>query len=33
VPFHKGRDISPVLLRKIAQDIRMSAQEFIGVRE
>ena len=30
VPFHKGRDISPALLRKIAQDIGMSAEEFLG---
>jgi predicted RNA binding protein YcfA (HicA-like mRNA interferase family) len=31
VPFHKGRDISPVLLKKIARDIGMTAQEFIAV--
>jgi predicted RNA binding protein YcfA (HicA-like mRNA interferase family) len=30
VPFHKGRDISPVLLRKIARDIGMSADEFVN---
>jgi HicA toxin of bacterial toxin-antitoxin, len=30
VPFHKGRDISPVLLRKIARDIGMSAEEVVG---
>jgi predicted RNA binding protein YcfA (HicA-like mRNA interferase family) len=30
VPFHKGRDISPVLLRKIARDIHMTAEEFVG---
>jgi predicted RNA binding protein YcfA (HicA-like mRNA interferase family) len=30
VPFHKGRDISPVLLRKIARDIGMSAEELVG---
>ena len=29
VPYHKGRDISPVLLRKIARDIRMSAEEIV----
>ncbi len=29
VPFHKGRDISPALLRKIARDIRMTAEEFV----
>jgi predicted RNA binding protein YcfA (HicA-like mRNA interferase family) len=31
VPFHSGRDISPVLLRKIARDIGMTAEEFIAV--
>jgi predicted RNA binding protein YcfA (HicA-like mRNA interferase family) len=30
VPFHKGRDISPVLLRKIARDIGMTAEEFVA---
>ena len=30
VPFHKGRDISPVLLRKIARDIHMTAEEFVA---
>jgi predicted RNA binding protein YcfA (HicA-like mRNA interferase family) len=29
VPFHKGRDISPVLLRKIARDINVTAQELV----
>lgn len=33
VPFHKGRDISPVLLRKIARDIGMSADELVGAGE
>ena len=28
VPFHKGRDISPVLLRKIAKDIGLTVNEF-----
>jgi predicted RNA binding protein YcfA (HicA-like mRNA interferase family) len=32
VPFHPGRDISPVLLRQIAKDIGMTIQEFIGRR-
>ena len=27
VPFHSGRDISPVLLRKIAADVRMTVDE------
>ncbi|MBC6439924.1 MAG: type II toxin-antitoxin system HicA family toxin [Rhodospirillales bacterium] len=30
VPFHAGRDMSPVLLRKIAQDIGMSAEALLG---
>jgi predicted RNA binding protein YcfA (HicA-like mRNA interferase family) len=29
VPFHKGRDIAPPLLRKIARDIGMSAEDFV----
>jgi predicted RNA binding protein YcfA (HicA-like mRNA interferase family) len=32
VPFHKGRDISPVLLRKIAQDIKITIEEFLQNR-
>ncbi|MGL4419835.1 MAG: type II toxin-antitoxin system HicA family toxin [Gemmataceae bacterium] len=31
VPFHKGRDISPVLLRKIARDIDLTAEVFVAV--
>ena len=31
VPIHKGRDISPVLLRKIARDIGITAEELAGV--
>jgi predicted RNA binding protein YcfA (HicA-like mRNA interferase family) len=27
VPFHKGRDISPVLLRKISKDINISPED------
>lgn len=30
VPFHKGQDISPVLLRKIAQDINVSVEVLLG---
>jgi predicted RNA binding protein YcfA (HicA-like mRNA interferase family) len=30
VPFHKGRDISPPLLRKIARDIGLSAEELVS---
>ncbi|MGC2236580.1 MAG: type II toxin-antitoxin system HicA family toxin [Pyrinomonadaceae bacterium] len=29
VPVHKGRDISPFLLRKIAQDINLTVEEFL----
>ena len=32
VPFHKGRDVSPVLLRKIAQDIKLTIEEFLENR-
>ena len=28
VPFHKGRDISPILIRQIAKDIGLSLEEF-----
>jgi predicted RNA binding protein YcfA (HicA-like mRNA interferase family) len=28
VPFHKGRDISPALLRQIARDVDMTADDF-----
>jgi predicted RNA binding protein YcfA (HicA-like mRNA interferase family) len=29
VPSHPGRDISPILLRQIARDIGMTAEELI----
>ena len=29
VPFHKGRDISPILLRQIAKDIEMTVEEML----
>jgi predicted RNA binding protein YcfA (HicA-like mRNA interferase family) len=29
VPFHKGRDISPTLLRKIASDIELTVEEML----
>ena len=32
VPDHPGRDISPVLIRQIAKDIRLSADDFIALR-
>jgi len=30
VPFHKGRDISPSLLRRIAADIGLSVDQFLA---
>lgn len=30
VPFHTGRDISPVLLQQIARDIGLTAEELVG---
>jgi predicted RNA binding protein YcfA (HicA-like mRNA interferase family) len=30
VPMHKGRDIAPPLLRQIAKDIGLTAEEFVG---
>lgn len=32
VPDHSGRDISPVLIRQIARDIDLTAEEFISFR-
>ncbi len=32
VPMHKGRDIAPPLLRQIARDIGMTAEEFVSHR-
>lgn len=32
VPFHAGRDVSPTLIRKIARDIKMDAEEFVAGR-
>ena len=29
VPFHGGRDIAPVLLRKIARDVRLTVEELL----
>ena len=31
VPDHKGRDISPGLLRQIVEDIRISAEDFLRI--
>jgi predicted RNA binding protein YcfA (HicA-like mRNA interferase family) len=32
VPFHKGRDISPRLLRQIASDVNLTVEEFLESR-
>ncbi|MES2764424.1 MAG: type II toxin-antitoxin system HicA family toxin [Bacteroidota bacterium] len=32
VPFHKGRDISPILLRQIIKDIGLTIDEFLKHR-
>ena len=32
LPFHKGRDISPVLLRQIVKDIGVTMDEFLKHR-
>ncbi len=32
VPIHKGRDISPILLRKIAEDIRLTVEDLLRTR-
>ncbi|MDA1052000.1 MAG: type II toxin-antitoxin system HicA family toxin [Planctomycetota bacterium] len=32
VPFHKGRDIAPPLLRKIARDIGMTVESFVRAK-
>jgi predicted RNA binding protein YcfA (HicA-like mRNA interferase family) len=32
VPFHKGRDISPKLLRQIASDIELTIEELLEAR-
>lgn len=32
VPNHAGRDVSPILLRQIARDIGMTAQELVEHR-
>ena len=32
VPIHKGRDLSPVLLRRIARDVGLNVQEFVAQR-
>jgi predicted RNA binding protein YcfA (HicA-like mRNA interferase family) len=29
VPFHQGRDVSPILLKQIAKDILMTVEEML----
>ena len=29
VPFHKGRDLSPILVRQIAKDIGLTVDQFL----
>lgn len=30
IPFHKGRDLSPILLRQIIKDIGLTVEEFLN---
>jgi len=32
VPIHQGRDISPILLRRVAKDVGLTVEEFLGVQ-
>lgn len=32
VPFHQGRDVSPILLRQIAKDIGLTVEELLKHR-
>jgi len=32
LPFHAGRDISPILLRQISKDIDLTIEEFLSYR-
>ncbi|MEF8823353.1 MAG: type II toxin-antitoxin system HicA family toxin [Desulfohalobiaceae bacterium] len=32
VPFHPGRDVSPILVRQIARDINISIEELLRYR-
>ena len=31
VPDHRGRDVSPILVRKIAEDIDMNVEDFLAL--
>ena len=33
VPFHRGRDISPILLRQIAKDIGVTVEAFLASKK
>ncbi|RLD97580.1 MAG: hypothetical protein DRI92_05400 [Aquificota bacterium] len=33
VPFHKGRDISPILLKRIAKDIGLTVEQFLSFKD
>jgi predicted RNA binding protein YcfA (HicA-like mRNA interferase family) len=32
VPFHAGREVSPILLRQIAKDIGFTVDEFLNIK-
>ncbi|HUU40025.1 MAG TPA: type II toxin-antitoxin system HicA family toxin [Desulfatiglandales bacterium] len=32
VPFHQGRDISPILLKQIIKDIHLTIEEFLNYK-
>ena len=32
VPFHAGRDVSPILLRQIAKDVGLTVDELLSAR-
>lgn len=32
VPFHHGKDVSPILLRQIAKDVGLTVDEFMHTR-
>jgi predicted RNA binding protein YcfA (HicA-like mRNA interferase family) len=32
VPFHAGRDVSPLLLRQVAKDIGVSLDDFLSTK-
>ncbi|MFP4453481.1 MAG: type II toxin-antitoxin system HicA family toxin [Desulfosalsimonas sp.] len=32
VPFHAGKDVSPILLKQICRDIGLTVEEFIAKR-